>query len=406
MRKYGMVSILCCLASVSWAAQFSDFNRNGLPDVFTFNSNGIDWYERGETGEYIKAGNDILDMSGIKDVVAADIDKDGKAELVVAIGGASGGVYWYGCEGNAVVYEGGLSVANAASLCVGYFDPDGNPDVLIGQDNGAGTGRLDWFEYRLGTGLAWVKDIAYVPVKRRNAAIYNVNGKGYMAYLPSVANNYVNTLYSDQDNALGWSWLAGQEGATNMQGLLVDDLDGNGFADLLTCDRGYTLWYKYDASGKPQFYSYNSFTTSGTWSIMKSGYFASATDKTYFLAGDPDGLARYNGPSFAWIASDSNPVRDLVIVRYSTALGRGDMFIVRNDGMIVSASNNWWLWLTNDEYQYDGAAVADAVAASQCGDAGIEYSTADFNRDCVVDFADFAEFAGKWLSCSDPQGCF
>lgn len=30
---------------------------------------------------------------------------------------------------------------------------------------------------------------------------------------------------------------------------------------------------------------------------------------------------------------------------------------------------------------------------------------ADLNEDCTVNFADFAEFAGKWLDCIDPQGC-
>lgn len=36
-----------------------------------------------------------------------------------------------------------------------------------------------------------------------------------------------------------------------------------------------------------------------------------------------------------------------------------------------------------------------------CGDPGQIYSIADFNHDCYVDFLDFADFAGRWLDCTD-----
>jgi hypothetical protein len=38
-----------------------------------------------------------------------------------------------------------------------------------------------------------------------------------------------------------------------------------------------------------------------------------------------------------------------------------------------------------------------------CGDPGMEYMQGDLNRDCYVDFKDFALMASEWLSCNDPN---
>jgi len=38
-----------------------------------------------------------------------------------------------------------------------------------------------------------------------------------------------------------------------------------------------------------------------------------------------------------------------------------------------------------------------------CGDPGIEYKQGDLNKDCYVDFKDFALMSSEWLSCNDPN---
>jgi hypothetical protein len=40
---------------------------------------------------------------------------------------------------------------------------------------------------------------------------------------------------------------------------------------------------------------------------------------------------------------------------------------------------------------------------TKCGDLGTIYLPGDSNKDCKVDFKDFAGFADKWLGCSDPN---
>ena len=41
---------------------------------------------------------------------------------------------------------------------------------------------------------------------------------------------------------------------------------------------------------------------------------------------------------------------------------------------------------------------------TDCGIWG--YKDADINKDCYVDFVDFADLASNWLICSDPEGCY
>ena len=43
------------------------------------------------------------------------------------------------------------------------------------------------------------------------------------------------------------------------------------------------------------------------------------------------------------------------------------------------------------------------VNIQNCGDEGTVYLAADINKDCKVDFTDFAAFANQWLSCTDPS---
>jgi hypothetical protein len=53
--------------------------------------------------------------------------------------------------------------------------------------------------------------------------------------------------------------------------------------------------------------------------------------------------------------------------------------------------------IDNIEFSQVGA------APPQCGDENHPIVTSDLNKDCVVDFEDFALFALDWLTCNDPS---
>jgi hypothetical protein len=45
----------------------------------------------------------------------------------------------------------------------------------------------------------------------------------------------------------------------------------------------------------------------------------------------------------------------------------------------------------------------DYVAPKNCGDPGTQYAYGDINKDCKVDWQDFALFADSWLTCTEPN---
>jgi hypothetical protein len=60
---------------------------------------------------------------------------------------------------------------------------------------------------------------------------------------------------------------------------------------------------------------------------------------------------------------------------------------------------------SRDDVGYDGLAgrnVAVSVDDNECGAWG--FTAMDFDTDCVVGIADFAEFAAEWLVCTQPYG--
>jgi len=57
-----------------------------------------------------------------------------------------------------------------------------------------------------------------------------------------------------------------------------------------------------------------------------------------------------------------------------------------------------WDWGYSKGY-YDNFVVSQPV----CGDPGTVYNAGDLNKDCVVDFYDFAMLVSQWLECTDPE---
>ena len=61
-----------------------------------------------------------------------------------------------------------------------------------------------------------------------------------------------------------------------------------------------------------------------------------------------------------------------------------------------------WIWPGNSAYLGE-IALFTIDDIPRCGDALYPYPTGDFNKDCVVDYYDFAQFSLAWLQCNDPQ---
>jgi hypothetical protein len=52
---------------------------------------------------------------------------------------------------------------------------------------------------------------------------------------------------------------------------------------------------------------------------------------------------------------------------------------------------------------YPAAQDYEFPPPEKCGDPGTSYTSGDINKDCKVDFHDFAYFSATWLNCTDPN---
>ncbi len=92
---------------------------------------------------------------------------------------------------------------------------------------------------------------------------------------------------------------------------------------------------------------------------------------------------------------------------------------LEDDGLM--SFDNWWyvypviepMWMPiapisvdftgNGLLPYPRAQDFSFPPPEKCGDPGTVYLAGDVNKDCKVDFKDFASFAATWLDCSDPN---
>jgi len=71
-------------------------------------------------------------------------------------------------------------------------------------------------------------------------------------------------------------------------------------------------------------------------------------------------------------------------------------------GKWLNQTNSWSIWVGSNSSTATIQLVSDPVEPI-CGDINHPYPPMDFNRDCVVDFYDFALFMAHWLDCTSPD---
>ncbi|MEN6384162.1 MAG: hypothetical protein ABFD79_03090 [Phycisphaerales bacterium] len=107
-----------------------------------------------------------------------------------------------------------------------------------------------------------------------------------------------------------------------------------------------------------------------------------------------------------WGPGQTMEIQDASGLRFNLLLGRGEGFtkytkpqgqidvigIFDQESTIENPRIGYRLWVMN--YDGNGSVLTD------CGVTGYRFS--DLNKDCLVDFEDFAMLAGDWMKCSNP----
>jgi hypothetical protein len=98
-----------------------------------------------------------------------------------------------------------------------------------------------------------------------------------------------------------------------------------------------------------------------------------------------------------------------LLILWKTSISYQAMYIANNNPYpngkvyrISDTGNTTWTWAANGSYDMFFRTYGMPYTAQYCGDVGTTYNVADLNKDCKVDFKDFALMAENWMKCSDP----
>lgn len=105
-----------------------DINKDGKTDIITAGNDGVKIYEN--TGDW-KFSLHIVDDKPAERVLAADFDKDADLDVVVSLLGSSPSVRWYRNRGDFEFASNTIATAGADALVgVGDVDADGSVDIV------------------------------------------------------------------------------------------------------------------------------------------------------------------------------------------------------------------------------------------------------------------------------------
>jgi len=224
-------SVMCSLAT-------ADLNGDGAPDLAIVDSTGKDVVILlGDgTGRFVPAGGSPIQAGGVPtSVVAADVNRDGRPDLVVPVADSSGRISGIaillgdGAGGFAQAPGSPVSIlaGNSVSVAVADLDGDGKPDLAV-----ANTGRNEISLLR-GNGMGGFGAPVAVGSARRpgKIAVGDVDGNG-KPDLASLLEYGAAILLGDGTG--NFRPAPGSQLKLDGSDLALVDLNGDGKSDLVT----------------------------------------------------------------------------------------------------------------------------------------------------------------------------
>lgn len=233
----------------AWDMQVADLTGNGLPDVVVSNRTGssvsiyfnVDGVLERET---IAVGSEPRGLA------LADVNGNGRTDIVVAMRASNGFLILRNEGERQFTTQAFADVLAAGSLpeavAVADFNQDGNPDLVLAL---SGSGNVAVF---FGTGGGQYAAPLLLPVSFTNAAsvaVGDLSGNGFMDIVVGAGAWPGNV---DRIRALGGEQFSAAEtlslsNASINNQIVIADLDGDGFADLLLArSSGLLLLYQQD----------------------------------------------------------------------------------------------------------------------------------------------------------------
>jgi gliding motility-associated-like protein len=253
------------VAATPRAVLIQDIDNDGKPDVLVdcFGGQKICILPNTTTaGGTISFGTrvDLGTPSGPDYLAAADLDGDGKVDLVTSNSSGSMSIYRNTSTSSGITFDGrisfitnpvGTSPTTAFSLGVGDLDGDGKPDIVTGTwaSSGAQTNALLIYRNVTTVNAAFSTSSFAAPLaintgnSTYNVALGDMDGDGKPDIVSSNRNENTASIIQNTTASVGnisFNFIGSFAVSTTPQVLAICDLDGDGLSDIAVANQGGT----------------------------------------------------------------------------------------------------------------------------------------------------------------------
>ncbi|QDU56689.1 FG-GAP-like repeat-containing protein [Aeoliella mucimassa] len=223
------------------AAAIVDLNGDGRLDIAATGTYGdILWFENLGYGEFSQSV--VGDVGGTtnpqpKDLVATDVDLDGKDDLVLTGSTTFADTFWFRNNGDGTFSERLLNSYKARALAVSDFNGDGLDDLLL-----SSTGEL---RILLADGDSNYTSLVLDDTNnaRQSLVVVDFDGDGDIDVAEAFNNSSQPLVWYQNDGFSNFTRRVIATPSTNVSSIVAGDIDANGTIDLVAASRyPYGLW--------------------------------------------------------------------------------------------------------------------------------------------------------------------
>ncbi|KNC54872.1 fibronectin type III domain-containing protein [Thecamonas trahens ATCC 50062] len=388
---YGPARVVCAVCDGAEGVAVGDFDDDGDIDVASASSsdNCIRWHRNNDglggswTTFLLMSG-----ASGVRSVVAGDVNSDGLTDLVSATRN-SGSLVWLrnnGGLGSPLIIASGLGRPGALNL--GDIDGDNDVDVAAVCEN---DNEVVWAENTGGAGLVWTVHRLIGSLKNPSSvAIADLDGDGDLDLTASAYFGNALVMFKNIDGRGSFGpLLVVSANVDRPYQVVTEDLDGDGDIDLVVATNSWStsdvVWFE-NRDGHGSF---------GGTRVVSFGHQGSSSVAVADLDGDGDrdiAAAYFNDDVVGWFANSLEANReyyaatDNVVTTIVDELS--EMVVVDIDGDgdrdVVFSVQEFFGWVEN----VDGTGTfAPFVAIDSTGFGGasqLAYGDIDLDGDIDV----------------------